>query len=214
MQPGDFGKFSRMLQTVAEQYSKTLSESVLKLYWSGLEHYDLQAVRKGLNAHVRNPDFGQFMPKIADIVRAIEGTNVDAALLAWAKVEEGVKGAGAYDTVAFDDPIIHAVLADMGGWIETCATTHKEWDFRGAEFAKRYRGYKERTEPFSYPKTLLGIFDRENLANGYAAGAPKLIGNPQRALAVMEGGTEEPRLPIRPVPESIRALLPKQQKAA
>jgi hypothetical protein len=214
MRPGEFDKFSQMLQIVAEQYGRTLSPSMLKLYWVGLEHFDLQAVRKGLNAHVRNPDVGQFMPKIADIVRSIEGTNADAALLAWAKVEQAVKSAGAYDTVAFDDPIIHAVLADMGGWIEICGTTEKDWDFRGNEFAKRYRGYKERTGEFKYPQTLIGIFDRQNLSSGYPAGTPKLIGDQQKALSVVKGGTAEPRLQVRPMPESIRALLPKAREAA
>jgi hypothetical protein len=154
------------------------------------------------------------MPKIADIVRAIEGSNVDAALLAWAKVEEAVKNVGSYDSVAFDDHIIHAVLADMGGWIETCATSHQQWDFRGNEFAKRYRGYKERSGEFPFPSILIGIFDRENLANGYQAGTPKLIGNAQRARAVVQGGTTEPRLAVTAMPDSIRQLLPKPKKAA
>lgn len=194
MTGADFEPFRRMLALVAEQYGKPMSPDLIRLYFDALRHYELQAVRVALNAHVGNPDVGQFMPKVADIVRALDGTNADSALLAWAKVEQAVKHVGSYSTVVFDEPIIHAIIADMGGWIDLCATQDKEWPFKGNEFVRRYRGYREKVAALQYPKLLHGRFDLENLAKGYSAQSPVLVGDAGAALAVLESGSDKPRV--------------------
>jgi hypothetical protein len=36
---------------------------------------------------------------------------------------------GAYQSVVFDDPLIHLVLEDLGGWIKICSTLIKDLIF-------------------------------------------------------------------------------------
>ncbi|MDY0071802.1 MAG: DUF6475 domain-containing protein [Thauera sp.] len=192
MQEHDFDAFSEMLQAVAEYCGKPLSPGVIAIYWQGLKDLDLAAVRHALNAHVQNPDTGQFMPKIADVRRMLGGTTQDSALRAWAKVDRAVRHVGTYASVAFDDPLIHRVLHDMGGWVGLGSKTEDEWPFVAREFENRYRGYAMRGERPEYPPVLIGISEAENGRRGLHSDPPRLIGEACKAEEVMRNGTSRP----------------------
>ncbi len=185
----DFDKFSEMLKAVAEYHGKTISAGVVSIYWQGLRDIDLQALRSGLTAHVQNPDSGQFMPKIADIRRMIAGTTQDAALVAWAKVDRAVRQVGTYRDVVFDDPLIHRVLHDMGGWILLGSKRDDEWPFLAREFENRYRGFRMRGECPEYPHVMVGIAGAQNRNEKHELQPPVLIGDALLAEQVMAGGT-------------------------
>jgi len=76
--------------------------------------------------HLMNPDTGQFLPKPADIVRMLGGRTLDRALMAWAKVDKAVRQIGTYESVVFDDALIHRVLHEMGGWVGMGQKTENE----------------------------------------------------------------------------------------
>lgn len=192
MQQDDFDSFSEMLQAVAEYCGKPLSAGVIAIYWQGLRDLDLQALRHALNAHVQNPDSGQWMPKIADIRRMLGGTTQDAALVAWAKVDQAVRKVGSYADVVFDDPLVHRVLHDMGGWIALGTKTEDEWPFVAKEFENRYRGFRMRGERPEYPPVMIGIAGAHNRKGNHALQAPILIGDQTAARAVMAGGVDKP----------------------
>ena len=192
MQQNEFDAFSDMLQAVAEYCGKPLSPGVIAIYWQGLKDLDLPAVRHALNAHVQNPDTGQFMPKIADVRRMLGGTTQDSALRAWAKVDKAVRHIGPYASVAFDDALIHRVLHDMGGWVGLSGKAEDEWPFVAKEFENRYRGYAMRNERPEYPPVLTGISEAENVRRGLRCDPPRLIGDASKAEAVMQGGTSRP----------------------
>lgn len=194
MQQNDFDDFVDIIQAVSEQYGKRLSDSVIALYWQGLQDFDLVAVRDALGRHLRNTDTGQFMPKIADIIRMLQGSSLDSALSAWAKVDRAVRQVGPYETVVFDDPIIHRVLHDMGGWIGLGQKTEDEWPFVAKEFENRYRGFKARNERVEYPATLIGIAEAHNLKEGREIASPMLIGATSKANQVMRCGNDGAKL--------------------
>ncbi len=54
------------------------------------------------------------------------GSTQDAALAAWSKVDRAVREVGPYQSVAFDDALIHRVLFEMGGWIPLGSKTEDE----------------------------------------------------------------------------------------
>jgi len=196
MQSSDFDKFDSMMQAVAGIYGRDLSPGVMSLYWRALQQYDISAISEALNRHVQNPDNGQFMPKPADINRMLGGTTQDAALVAWTKVDRAVRGVGTYADVAFDDALIHRVLADMGGWVSLGSKSEDEWPFVAKEFENRYRGYKMRNDRPDYPPVLIGVAGAHNRNGGFKIDAPKLIGDPHAARMVMEGGTDRPLVAI------------------
>jgi hypothetical protein len=189
MQADDFGAFNDLMTGVYSFYSKEASSFSLDVWWHAMKPYDFDAVRDALGRHCVNPDSGQFLPKPADVVKMLEGSTLDSAVLAWTKVDAAVQRVGTYTTVVFDDALIHRVLDDMGGWIQMGTKTIDEWPFVAKEFQQRYRGYKARRVVPEYPPKLLGIIDRENSLQGYALSTPVLIGIPGSAQAVLAGGS-------------------------
>lgn len=190
-------EFSRTLLAVADYYGKELSENVVDLYWNGLREYDLASVKRALWAHARNPDSGQFMPKIADVARVMQGRTDDQAAIAWSKVNQAVRRVGTYQCVVFDDPVIHRVIADMGGWVLIGSKDDKEWPFVAREFETRYRGYRMRDETPEYPPVLIGMANAHNGQQGFRLNPPILVGDERKANAVRLGGTTAPILPMK-----------------
>jgi len=84
------------------------------------------------------------MPKVADVIKMLQGSTQDSALTAWAKVDKAVRSIGTQMSVAFDDPLIHKVIQDMGGWLGLGQRQEAEWPFVAKEFETRYRGFKAR----------------------------------------------------------------------
>jgi hypothetical protein len=190
MNQSDFKEFCEMLDYVSEQYTKPLSVGAKKIYWQGLVEYDLSAIKQAIGRHLRNPDNGQFMPKIADVVRMLEGTTQDSALIAWNKVNKAVRGVGTGQSVVFDDPLIHRVIEEMGGWQSLGKKEENDWPFVAKEFESRYRGYKMRGENPEYQSVLIGAYESHNISNGFKSQPPMLIGNEKLALEVMNGGNK------------------------
>lgn len=179
MKPNDLEPFSAMLTLVAEQYGKSVSPDLIGLYFDGLSHLPIESVRAAFNKHLRNTDNGQFMPKVADIIRACEGRTEDAAYAALVELQGAFSSVGAWGSVEFADPITMAVVRDMGGWPELCARDSQEWaNFGSKDFVKRYRIYKERGDS-NAPGYLPGYFERSPQGTGEK---PVLIGAKQQLL--------------------------------
>jgi len=195
MNQSDYAAFKVVLTATAQMYGKPMVPAVIELWWNAMKRYDLAAVREGFGRHMHNPDTGQFMPKPADIVRMLGGTTQDGALLAWSKADRAVRSIGPYETVAFDDPIIHAVITDMGGWVALGSKTEHEWPFVAREFENRYRGYRLGGGASDYPPTLAGIAQTENAQRGLPTSAPVLIGEHTRAVQTVRLGSN-----TRPAP--------------
>lgn len=178
-------RFYSILVGSAEVAGKSLSKHGMILYWNTLRKFDISDVEKAFEKHALNPDGGQFMAKPADIVKYIEGSGDDASMKAWSKVEQTVRRVGAYvQDLIFDDPIIHAVLRDMGGWTQLCQTpTEQDMHFQSIEFCKRYRGYLNNNR-LDYPSRLTGL-----VADGEK---PLLIGDVAKAEKVALEGNDEP----------------------
>jgi hypothetical protein len=194
MKQQEFDNFCELLGVVSEQYGKPISTGAMMLYWQGLINHDFEAVKVALYRHIQNPDNGMFMPKIADIIRMLQGSTQDSAFNAWSKVDKAVRQVGTQVSVVFDDPIIHQVISDMGGWLSFGTKSEDEWPFVAKEFENRYRGFKARNEVIEYPKLLIGLYDAQNLPNGYKTTPPILIGDKEKAQQVLIGGTDKPSL--------------------
>lgn len=197
-----------MLAKVMSVYGKPITSGFVDVFFDALTAYDLDSVRRGLNAHVQNPDSGQFPPKPADIVRLIDGTSQDQGMIAWSMVDKAVRRVGPYQSVVFADPIIHRVIDDMGGWIKLCnAPSEDEYKFQGIEFARRYRAFVVAGGAGEYPKYLIGLSEADNSSRGLQVEPkPMLIGDQIKCLEVYQGGSGS-TLSIRMAPESIAGLI-------
>ena len=188
----DRKQFFALIADVHAFYRRDFSPFVGGIWWHALQHFDFAAISDALNRHCVNPDNGQFAPMPADIVRMLQGSTADSALSAWAKVDRAVRYAGCHVSVAFDDPLIHRVLTEMGGWVAFGTKDEKEWPFVKNEFVTRYRGYRARSEVPEYPPTLIGIAEAANSTAGFKSPPPILIGDTGRAQQVMLAGSLQP----------------------
>ena len=107
-------------------------------------------------------------------------------------MDKAVRQVGTHRSVVFDDPLIHRVLQEMGGWIGMGQKTEDEWPFVAKEFENRYRGYAMRGERPEYPPVLVGIADATNARGGFKTEQPMLIGAPEKAQEVMRLGADKP----------------------
>lgn len=212
----DRGRFYALVGDVYAFYRTDASKFALNVWWEAMRPFDFEAVARALNMHAVNPDGGQFLPKPADVVKLLQGGTQDQAMRAWTKVDQAVRRVGQYQDVVFDDALIHAVVADMGGWIRMGERREDEWDFVRNEFVNRYRGYALRGESPQYPPMLIGITGAHNRKGNFRLDPPVLVGDEEKAKAVLRGGSDKPRLSIKPMealPGQV-VMLPGKEDAA
>lgn len=154
------------------------SERAVSMAFDVLKDFELSAILKALSAHVRDPRSGQFQPKPADIVRYLEGTPDDAAMDAWAKVDQAIRRVGYGPSLVFDDPRIHLVLHEMGGFAQFGKCTEQDLPFLRNTFCKRYAGIRHVGD---YPRKISGW---------HTDGSVRMIGDPERCKRVLEGGAD------------------------
>lgn len=183
MQPIEREAFGKMLITIGQLYGKQVNTELVRLYWKALECFTWEEVRRAFELHIVDADTGQFMPKPADIIRALDGSMESKRLQAWTKVEQAIRLIGPYRSVVFDDPIIHAVLGEMGGWIKICNASEKELPFVAKEFQSRFNAYRYKA-PSTYPKSLIGLTEHHNQQTGIKTEEPLLLGDKTRAQEV------------------------------
>ena len=201
MNIGNFKEFEMLLNGIYEFYNKKPNDFVRDVWWAAMRGYDYDAVRDAMNRHLMNPDSGQFLPKPADIVKMIDGGTADSALVGWSKFDKAVRSVGPYMSIVFDDPIIHRVIEDMGGWTSFATKTDDEWPFIKNEFVTRYRGYSTRKVAIEYKPKMLGMIDADRESKGLAhdANVLRLVGDVAKAADVMRLGNSSPSIGISTV---------------
>jgi len=189
MKPNEKPKFFSVLSDVMSYYKQDTSEFMMGIFWDACKDIDFESVCKALNSHVKDAEKGQFAPKVADIVRLLQGTQTDRASLAWGKVLGAMGSVGAYQDVVFDDPAIHAAIVDCGGWQKVCRGEMSELSYLQHRFCQAHKAYTQRGT-FDYPKMLGGDRspDAEYLKYGRALPKPAIVGDPEQAAKVMANG--------------------------
>ena len=182
----------RLVTDVYKFYRAEVTPFTLQVWQNAMQNFEFEHVSKAFSAHLANAESGQYLPKPADIVKALQGTQTDRAALAWGKVMDAASSVGAYTDVAFDDPAIHAAIEDMGGWPKVARTEQKELSYTMHRFCEQYKAYTGRGE-FGYPAQLKGDRspDSEYAKRGLPIPRPKLIGIPERCNAVMQGAKQK-----------------------
>jgi hypothetical protein len=188
MKPNEIRQFGEILRRTFSVYSKELTPDMLEVWFDALVAYTLEDVATALSRHLRDADSGRFVPKPADVVAHLAGGSSVRALRAWSTVEKAVRMVGHYQSVNFDDPIIHRVIDDMGGWVKLASTgTVEDLKFRGIEFQKRYQGALiTGGVGADYPPYMIGAAESHNAGERVTIAAPVLIGNPAKCQQVRD----------------------------
>lgn len=196
MQEKDQKSFIELLKGVHDFYGKQFSDFSVQVWVQALIQYELSEIKAAFGRHVSNTENGQFMPRPADVIKMMTGSNQNLALFAWTKVDRAVRSVGNYEDVVFDDPLIHVVISEMGGWISLGQKKEDEWPFVAKEFENRYRGYSMRNVLPEYPSVLTGLSNFNNVKGGFKQKQPVLIGNTTEGQKVMRLGMSAAPLKI------------------
>jgi hypothetical protein len=146
--------------------SLPLSDDAKKMWLAVLSRFDLEQIDSAFKKYM---DTGERMVRPADIVKIIEGSAPDRSLAAWNKVTSAMREVGDHRSICFDDPLIHAVVVDMGGWTMLCRTPDEKLHFVGTDFQKRYQQRFIDTGPtmVAAPRCLTGYIASVNRSQGY-----------------------------------------------
>lgn len=109
MQPRDFPEFSDLLDDVWGLKGQPLTAGQKAMFFRAMAQYPLIEVRAGLDAHIRDPKRGQFLPMPADVIAQINGLVADdgrpGAEEAWAVAYRATNEAA---TVVWTDEMAEA----------------------------------------------------------------------------------------------------------
>jgi hypothetical protein len=151
--------FVNVLMNVGEVYDKEITKNMLNIYWKILKVYDLKDIQIAIQQHLLDPVEGRFFPKPAHILAMCQLSEKQSAKTAWDKIDRGIQEVGLYGRIAFDDPIIHIILTEMGGWVRWCRQTQDALERKWPAFRERYQYYAKLPTLPAYPPCLLGLIN-------------------------------------------------------
>lgn len=184
-----------LITEVLAFYGDDVSRFALLVWLQACEGRSVEEVRRALGRYATDPERGHFAPKPADLVRELQGTQTDRSLLAWGKVYEAIRHVGAYESVVFDDPAIHAAVEDVGGWVAICRSSVDELPHLQRRFCAGYKAYAQRPD-MGHPPRLIGEFEAINRTNNKRVAAPVYVGDARLCAEVERTGLQGARIPI------------------
>ncbi|MCK5607490.1 hypothetical protein KAR91_36745 [Candidatus Pacearchaeota archaeon] len=165
MKESDLREFTGIMDDLAEMLGGDMSTRKYELYFTALSDLDIKDIRKAAN-HIANT--ATFFPKPKDFRESINGNQDEGAIAAWEKVLKGKSKAGQYQSVQFDDPVIHTVIKLMGGWGAVCRLEgHDDEKWQRIDFEKTYKAMQGVNK--DHPLYLPGAAEVQNSAKGFPA---------------------------------------------
>ena len=193
----DFDRFSAIMLGIAENYGQSLSPTGISIRFKALASHAVNEVERAAMSLLVCRKYTT-MPTIADFLEHMNGgsaedkAEVEAGKVLWAIGRHGV-----YASVVFDDAVTQAVIVlGYGGWVKLCSECgpgcergeSEKW-FR-KDFSRTWAAYSR--QGVQHTGHLPGLFEITNCSNGYHShvDAPKLVGDPAKAQAVLESGKD------------------------
>lgn len=205
--------FACDLALCAEVFAESLSDTRIEAYFVALADLDLDTVRHAIRHLIGT---ARYFPRPAEIREAIEGSPGEQALAAWTRVEAAAQAIGGYASVDFGDPVLHATVAQLGGWPEVAAwgsLDFRGYGFKRAEFLATYGLFRRRGT--IGPARLAGIAEVTNaLTRGQWV---RGLGHEDEVVALGPTGREvigrrtlEPAVPQRALPAGQIPVAPRE----
>ena len=158
-------EFNNVFKRFIDYYGfEKLSKEKQEIYFLALKDLNKEEFQTGFIRIVKDREYTNF-PSIAEIRKYslwLKEQDIETRIhIAKEKLKVAIKVYGAYQTVGFDDPNIHAVIDSLGGWLEVCTMNIEDLNkFITFEFKKVYRAYLQVS--YNINSKYLGIHDKEN----------------------------------------------------
>ena len=193
---------SQFLNDMFEYYGKPPKSGALRIYRRALEGIQIEQLYNMFDKHIADPDSGQFIPKVADLVKVSSGTKSGNALAAWDKVYRAISEIGPYSTFTLDDPWAMRCIEEIGGFQRLCELTDDDLKFKANEFTKLYESHRAQGKPSDYPSKIKGIVELENKSEEDVL----LVGDKRWAERNLENGKQRAGLNINKLKLDIKQL--------
>ncbi len=158
-------EFNIVFKKIVDYYgSSKLTKEKQELYYLALRDLSKEEFLNGFIRMIRDREYTNF-PSIAEIRKYglwLKEEDVEVRIhIAKEKLKQAIKVFGAYQSVAFDDPNIHAVIDSLGGWVKVCIMKEEELEkFITFEFRKIYKVYLRSS--YNINSRYTGLHDKEN----------------------------------------------------
>ncbi|GEM_PF-5701944 len=148
----------QLVKLVSANYGKKLTEQQIELFSVMANQWGIEKFKRGVMAHMQDPEQGVYFPNMAHISRKINGSSnpiESQARMQWMNVERAIRECGSYRTPTFLDPVTAATVSTLGGWPHVCSRTIEQLTWMGKEFEKLYNDYA--TQPVEFlPSNVRG----------------------------------------------------------
>lgn len=126
MNKNDMVEFAKIMATAGVVFDKEISKELCATYFDVFTDYDLDSIKKAFTQYIKT---NKFFPKPAEIIELINPSiNIkDRAEAAWLQLLEGIRKHGYYDSVEFEDKVIHSCIRAMGGWSKVSDREQDTW---------------------------------------------------------------------------------------
>lgn len=171
MTKDDMKDFTGILDFMAEGLGVDMTEVKYRFYFAALSDLSIEEIKKAANHIART---ATFFPKPVDFINAIQGNIETATIGAWEKVLKAKSKAGQYQSVQFDDPVIHSTIKLMGGWVSLCRLEgHDDEKWQRIEFEKIYKAMQGLNK--DHPAYLPGVAEIDNEKRGIEYNKPVMM---------------------------------------
>ena len=174
MKSGEIIGFSKTMAMLAVAYDKEVSKELNSLYFEVLKKYEIDEIKSAIVKHLES---SKFFPKPSEIIELIKPKEslCDKAELAWLKLLNAISRHGYYDSVEFDDPVIHSCVRAMGGWCSVSDRLQDTWMHKA--FKEFYNSYANKPD---HPLRVVGHLESAGgkYAVSYLGDMPKQVSIP------------------------------------
>ena len=133
-------EFAACMGVLEAAYPRTgkLSPQQLVVWFDNLSDLTVDQLRRAVTVAVREGDDWPTISKLRRYSGADGIPSKDRPLLAWNAVREAISKLNRCNSVNFDDPVVNAVIRQLGGWPELTYTPSKEMQWLERRFCETY----------------------------------------------------------------------------
>jgi hypothetical protein len=161
---------------LAEAYGLPISEARQQIYVEALMDLDPAKVKAGVGYIIKTRTFAGNLPTVAEIREAVQNSGKpmeSRAAIAWDKALYALHHIGTYESVAFDDPIIHHIIVQWGGWTEFGDWNADQTHWKRKDFIALYEAYARSGTLPDPNQHLIGLTEYENAKRGFLEKVPQ-----------------------------------------
>jgi len=189
--------FAKGMAMLLKVFDAEKDEEMFSVYYAVLKELTDEQFMNAVAVIIKERNYPSF-PKPAEFFEVVKREIDYKAQQALNRIKDAIKQYGRYYSIVDEDPITHAVVDALGGWIRLCEIPDdddpegrwkNEWKFLEKDFIRLYKMYAmQGIDVTRVPKKLYGLHDlfnesRSYIQEGIAKEHVAYLGDSQKAIA-------------------------------